>query len=139
MDTLKYGFTTFFKDNGLYFFSFNDKEGKPLLYSYGYPSKDSRDAGIERVIENARRSSFYEYKETNDGQHFFITKLGENQEIGRSRLFSSKVEMEEKQHLLLSVGKEVPIKEIGIQKAQIDEPHKKTEAISETKEVPMPK
>jgi hypothetical protein len=109
MKTSKYGFATFFKEDGQYYFQFNDKAGLPIFYSHGYQSDRSRDNGIQVAIRNAGEEERYERKESKKGQQFFILKSGNNQEIGRSITFSSIAEMEEKLDVMKGIREDVPI------------------------------
>ncbi len=96
VNTPSYGFSTFFKSNGLYYFQFNDDIGEPILFSYGYPSEKSRDHGMKMVAQNAIHEANYETFESGKGQFFFTLKSEANVELGRSRLFNSKEELEAK-------------------------------------------
>ena len=106
-----YGFATFFKLDGLHYFQFNDKAGEPILYSHGYQSEKSRDNGIQSVIRNAGNPQLYELKKTKKGQPYFLLKAANHQEIGRSRMFDTEQEMQEKMDLLRGIKKNVPIYE----------------------------
>lgn len=105
----QYGFATFFKEDGLYYFQFNDSLGEPVLFSRGYQSEKSRDNGIKAVIRNAAKEERYELGNTKSGKHFFKIKSGNHQEIGRSPLFGNKSSMEEKRDLLKAVQKDTPV------------------------------
>lgn len=90
----KFGFETFRKpDDKLYYFHFNDTDGKALLFSQGYRDSKSRDRGIKSVVENASSADRYLKHESEEGQSFFILKAKNNHEIARSREFESRKEM----------------------------------------------
>ena len=105
----RYGFATFFKDDGMYYFQFNGHDGAPIIFGHGYQSEKSRDNGIQVVIRNAADDAHYERQQTQKGQHFFTLKSGNNQEVGRSATFDTEPEMEEKLKLLKSITGDVPI------------------------------
>ena len=87
------------KDTKLYYFHFNDKQGKALLYSQGYKTMNSRDNGIKSLSLNRKDSNQYKMCE-NDGNHYFTIIAKNNQEIGRSRNFRDKdIMVEEMQYL----------------------------------------
>ena len=65
------GFATFFKEDGLYYFQFNDTAGQPVLFSRGYQSDKSRDNGIKAVIRNASKEQRYETERTKSGKFYF--------------------------------------------------------------------
>ena len=134
-ETKRYGFTTFFKEDGLYYFQFNDREGEPLLYSHGYQSEKSRDNGIQSVLRYAGEDDLYEQKKTKKGQRYFVLKASNYQEIGRSRMFDSKEEMEEKIELLQGLDEEIPVFDV----AEADE-KRETEKDQErmVQEIPQP-
>lgn len=75
------------KDDLLFYFHFNDEEGKPLLFSQGYQNAKSRDRGLESVKKNAADSSHYAEEKEKDGVYFVI-RAGNHQEIARSRVFA---------------------------------------------------
>ena len=86
--TGKEGFETYRDEaNRLHYFMFNDNHGKPLLFSQGYSAIKSRDNGIRSVIKNGGDRSKYEFKKQKDGQHYFVLRAGNRQEISRSRNF----------------------------------------------------
>lgn len=105
----KYGFSAFFKEDGMYYFQFNDEAGEPILFSHGYQSEKGRDSGIQAVIRNAADSRHYETEKTRKGQYFFILKSGNHQEVGRSRMFDTRAEMQEKLKLLKAVRNDTPV------------------------------
>jgi uncharacterized protein YegP (UPF0339 family) len=105
----KYGFYTFSKEDGLYYFQLNDEMGEPILFSLGYQSGKSRDNGIKTVIRNAGDDQHYEIKKAPKGQFLFILKAGNHQEIGRSRIFGSQQEMEQKLKVLKALKKDTPV------------------------------
>lgn len=80
------------KDTKMFYFHFNDKNGKALLYSQGYSSMNGRDNGIKSTSLNRKDSDRYELMEEEE-QHYFILKAKNGQEIGRSRFFKKKEKM----------------------------------------------
>lgn len=104
-----FGFASFFKEDGGYFFQFNDKAGQPIFYSHGYQSERSRDNGIQATIRNAGEEKHFEKKKSGKGQYCFILRSGNNQEIGRSITFDTKAEMEEKLNVMKGITEDVPI------------------------------
>ncbi len=90
----KGGFESFQQpENRQHYFHFNDASGKAILYSQGYGNVAGRENGIRSVIKNAYLDSRYQRGEQ-EGQHYFILKAGNNQEIARSPWFGSAAEME---------------------------------------------
>ncbi len=77
------GFASFQGDDGKYYFSYNDSNGKTLLRSETYESAAGRDNGIQSVIKNAPDSNNYITKDI-DGKHYIILRAGNKQEIARS-------------------------------------------------------
>ena len=77
------GFASFQGDDGKYYFSYNDSNGKTLLRSETYENAAGRDNGIQSVIKNAPDSNNYVTKEI-DGNHYIILRAGNKQEIARS-------------------------------------------------------
>lgn len=118
--TNKSGFVTFFKGDA-YFFQFNDEKGSPILYSRAYQSDKSRDNSIQSVIENVGKNYSFDVQPAGKDKFLFVLKAGNHQEIGRSRLFDSREEMEEKQQLLRDVGADVPIMTLEVAAEKQDE------------------
>ncbi len=75
-------------DSKLYFFHYNDSDGQAFLYSRGFKTVSQRKSRIASVIKNAALEGRYERVEEG-GQHYFILKARNGQEIARSRMFSS--------------------------------------------------
>ncbi len=76
------------KDN-LFYFQFLNEDGGVLLNSQAYQDKDACFNGIRSVLANAGDSERYEKSIDGDGNHFFILKAGNNQEIGRSTKYDN--------------------------------------------------
>ena len=76
------------EDSKLYFFHYNDSDGRAFLYSRGFKTISQRKSRIASVIKNASLEGRYERIEDN-GQHYFILKARNGQEIARSRRFAS--------------------------------------------------
>jgi uncharacterized protein YegP (UPF0339 family) len=80
-------------DDKQQYFHFNNAKGKAILFSQSYENASGRDNGIKSVIKNAYVANRY-VRQEEDGKFYFILKAGNNQEIARSPLFTSKKEME---------------------------------------------
>ena len=78
-----------------YYFHFNDKDGRALLFSRGFSTAGQRDNRLESVIRSASIDSRYEIIKGEDDQFFFILKARNGQEIARSRMFASHAEASE--------------------------------------------
>jgi uncharacterized protein len=101
------GFELFKNDkDGLYYFHFNDAKGIAFLFSQGYQRETSRDKGVQSVIKNAADETHFERQEVKtkgkntEGGYFFVLRSGNRQEIARSVVFKSHVELVEKQTYL---------------------------------------
>lgn len=105
----RYGIETFFKATGTYYFQFNGNDGIPILFSRGYPNQRSRSNGIKTFIRAATAEENYTMKQNKRGKHFFSLQTENGQEVGRSQMYDSEEEMEEKRAVLKSIEKEVPI------------------------------
>ena len=85
------GFNSFEKE-GLFYFSYVNDKGEVLLRSQAYKSAAGRDNGIESVKTNSKiKERWVETEEK--GQHFYILKAGNKQEIARSCGTSNKESM----------------------------------------------
>ncbi len=82
-----------FEQDGEYYFSYNDKNGKTLLRSEGYSSTAARDNGISSVTKNAPEDARWSTGRTPAGKYFYILKAGNHQEIGQSRHYDSEEAM----------------------------------------------
>ena len=79
----KDGFRRFTKD-GEWYFSYNDKNGKPILRSEGYKSEAARENGIESVKKNLPIKERWVKDKTTDGKYYYALRAANNQEIARS-------------------------------------------------------
>ena len=84
------GFHTFEKD-GEHFFGYVHN-GKTYLRSESYPNKAVRDNGMRSVQKNAPLEERWKTIEE-DGEHFYILRAGNNQEIARSCPYASAAAM----------------------------------------------
>ena len=85
------GFNSFEKE-GYFYFSYINEDGEVLLRSQAYKSAGGRDNGIESVKKNSKiKERWFEVEEK--GQHFYILKAGNKQEIARSCGTSNKAAM----------------------------------------------
>ena len=80
------------KDN-LSYFQFLSDDGQSILNSQGYINKEDRNNGIRSVVTNAGEASRYE-RSTAEGEHYFIIKAVNGQEIARSVGFTNEEAME---------------------------------------------
>ena len=76
-------------DSGKFNFTLKAGNGQVILVSQTYASKDSAEAGIESVRNNAADDARYERKETKAGKHMFNLKAGNSQVIGTSESYES--------------------------------------------------
>ncbi|MEM9823180.1 MAG: YegP family protein, partial [Bacteroidota bacterium] len=90
------------KDNQFYF-QFLTDAGETVLRSQPYADKDSCFNGIRSVIQNAGDATRYSKLEEN-GQHYFILKAGNNQEIGRSIAYDSEAAVDQGIALMMAEG-----------------------------------
>ena len=82
-----------YSDEACFVFTWNDEEGKPLLFSKKYSSPKSRDNGLESIMEYG--VDIDNYKEIEEGDtYFFVIRSGNNREIACSRPFKSLSPME---------------------------------------------
>lgn len=102
-------FETFFQENGKYYFQFLDEEGVAMFFGKAYSSEKGRDNGIQAVIRSATQEERYDTQKNKKGSHYFVLKSGNHKEIGRSALYDSEAEMQEKMKLLQQVDKATAI------------------------------
>ena len=106
-----YGFETFLrKEDGLYYFHFNDPGGGAALYSQGYSKALSRNNGIQSVLKNAPIEDRYEiYKD--GSRYYFVLKAGNHQEIARSRFEEGFREINDLKDKCMTIGNQAQINE----------------------------
>ena len=78
--------------DGQFRFALKGDNGKTLLASELYRSKDSAQAGIASVQKNAGSEERYEKKVATNGKFFFNLKAANSQVIGTSQMFASEAE-----------------------------------------------
>lgn len=77
-----------------FMFNLQAANGQVILSSERYTSKDGAMNGIESVKKNATVDERYERRTSSAGDPYFVLKAGNNQEIGRSEMYSSVSAME---------------------------------------------
>ncbi len=83
------GFETFKSDiDGMFYFHFNDSDGKAVLFSESYPTESARDNGVESVKKNAPLEERWKIVEEG-GKYFYSLKAGNHQEIARGFPFDT--------------------------------------------------
>ena len=86
------GFETFEDgDDSKFCFQFNGEEGNALFYSQPYNSKRGRDNGIESVKKNMKSKERFRVESFENG-FYVLLMAANNQQIARSRLFSTRKE-----------------------------------------------
>ncbi len=78
-----------------YYFHFKNDDGVVILISEGYTKESSRENGIHSVIKNSQYERRYDRRTDTYGNHYFILKAANGQEIGRGKLYQTTAEMEE--------------------------------------------
>ncbi len=81
------------KNDNKFYFQFLSDNGDVLLRSQAYDGKEACFNGIKSVISNAGEEGRYERATNNDGQHYFILKAANGQEIGRSEAYDSEADV----------------------------------------------
>lgn len=76
--------------NGQYHFVLKARNGRVILTSETYVSKQGAENGIDSVITFAKRFSNFELKDSVDGQHFFILTASNGQTIGMSEMYRTR-------------------------------------------------
>ncbi|HKE21163.1 MAG TPA: YegP family protein [Bryobacteraceae bacterium] len=79
--------------DGRYVFNLKAGNDQVILTSQAYESKESAEAGVESVRQNARIDAHYEEKTGTDGLPYFVLHAANQQVIGRSQMYSSREAM----------------------------------------------
>ena len=89
--TEKSGFELIDKDKDyLYYFHFNDANGKPIIYSRAYDGKKIRlQAALSLIADIKDKKERVEFLSERGG-YLFVLKTADNYEIARSRIFKDK-------------------------------------------------
>ena len=82
-----------FSHEGEHYFGYNSDAGETLLRSEGYTTTKARENGIDSVVKNAPIRERWAVKKTDDGQHYYSLRAGNNQEIARSCLYQDEKAM----------------------------------------------
>lgn len=80
--------------DGQFRFVLKGENGKTLLASELYRSKDSAQGGIAAVQKNCGSDERYEKKVASNGKHFFNLKSANRQVIGTSQMYASEQDVE---------------------------------------------
>ena len=81
--------------NKEYYFRFLHSDGRQLLRSEGYKSKDGMLNAINSVKKNSLDSEAFQVKQTSRGNLMFNLKAKNHQIIATSIVFESKTDMQE--------------------------------------------
>jgi uncharacterized protein YegP (UPF0339 family) len=130
-NTKKAGFDSFQDTKSkLYYFHFNDGGKSPLLFSQGYQSAKGRDKGIISLknclsnADNIIRTKLNEH-------HYFYVKAANNQEVARSRNFTSFNDIEHAiEELLANLFTKTNAKQRGILSRQKAKPEANQSTLS---------
>ncbi len=85
--TKKFGFELLDKDSANFYFHFNDKEGKPILFSRSYDGKTARTKAAKNLIVSIKDKTLIAEIITAGNSYVFLLKTAEQEEIGRSKRF----------------------------------------------------
>lgn len=101
-------------------FMFNLKAANDLVVftSQTYESKESAEAGISSVKQNAGLDDHYEEKTSHDGRLYFVLHAANKLVIGRSQMYTSREAMHKG---IASVKRNAPIAEMVDLSAQTAE------------------
>ena len=84
------GFESFkAKDNGLYYFHFNNDKGEAILFSQGYKTAKERTTSRNALRSRIPEKSSYS-KKTEKGMYYFLLSKGDKEVLGRSKNFKTK-------------------------------------------------
>lgn len=75
--------------NGKFHFNLKAGNGQIILSSEMYESRGACENGIESVKKNSADNARFEKRTSEKGEPYFILKAGNNQEIGRSEMYTS--------------------------------------------------
>jgi uncharacterized protein YegP (UPF0339 family) len=79
--------------DGKFVFNLKAANEQIILTSQTYSSKESAEAGIASVRENAPIDARYEEKSSTSGRPYFVLHAANQQVIGRSQMYSSREAM----------------------------------------------
>jgi uncharacterized protein len=80
--------------NGKYKFNLRAGNHQVILSSELYESKESAEAGIASVRNNASSDERFERKTAKDGSAYFVLKATNGQTIGKSEMYTTTSSME---------------------------------------------
>ncbi len=117
------------EENGFYYFRCNDINGKPILQSKDYQTKDTAEDRLKSALRLAKLSKNYlRRKESN--KHYFILRSGNKQEVARSILFANEKDLQRN----IDYIKQVANSEKAVSKVTEEKVEEKKTAINQEKE-----
>lgn len=117
------------EENGFYYFRCNDIDGKPILQSKDFQTKNTAEDRLKSALRLAKLSKNYlRRKESNS--HYFILRSGNKQEVARSILFATERDLQRN----IDYIKQVANSEKPVSKATEEKVEEKKTAISQEKE-----
>ena len=78
-------------DDRLLYFLFNDDQGRPLIFSHGYATREDRGAALRGFIGHAAHPERYLLLEE-EGRCYFVVRGDAEKELARSRWFDTPAE-----------------------------------------------
>ena len=75
--------------NGEFYFHLKARNGRIILASEGYTSKQSCKAGIRSVQRNAAKESNFRLKKAKNGKFYFTLDARNGEVIGTSQMYAS--------------------------------------------------
>lgn len=82
------------KENDLYYFQTKNGNGRILMSSQGYKSKQSTKVGISSVIENIVLAERFAHHSKKNGQVYFQLKAANGEVIADSQVYDDQASME---------------------------------------------
>lgn len=117
------------EENGFYYFRCNDIDGKPILQSKDYQTKNTAEDRLKSALRLAKLSkNFLRRKESN--KHYFILRSGNKQEVARSILFANEKDLQRN----IDYIKQVANSEKAFSKVTEEKVEEKETAINQEKE-----
>lgn len=83
-------FSVFTGTDSLYYFHFVAANGEILLQSEGYTTRESADAGIDAVVQNAPDTRNVDILQSTDSQWYFVVKGNNGEIVATSEMYTTK-------------------------------------------------
>lgn len=104
-------FTIFTGSDSQFYFRLVGGNGKTILQSEGYTSRQNCENGISSVRTNATNRDMFREHEANDGRPYFTLNAANGQVIATSQMYSTRQAMQDGIEAVMNTAPDAPLED----------------------------